>query len=60
MSDRDGKGEHQTWWTTRETRERGVPSDRAVQSFGFKNISEVVLCRGLFVWVDKPEQGLSY
>lgn len=33
----------------------GVPSDTSVQSFGFKNISEVVLCGGLFVWVDKLE-----
>lgn len=55
MSDADGKGEYQAWWTTRETRKRGVPSDTPVQSFGFKNISEVVLCRSLFVWVDKLE-----
>ena len=60
MSDADGKGEYQAWWTTRETRKRGVPSDTPVQSFGFKNISEVVLCGSLFVWVDKLEQGLSY
>ena len=54
MSDADGKGEHQAWCSTRE-KERGIPSDTSVQSLGFKNISEVVLCRSLFVWVDKVE-----
>jgi len=31
-----------------------------MQSFGFENISEVVLCGSLFVWVDELEQGLTY
>jgi hypothetical protein len=59
MSDTGGKGDKQAWSTTREAK-RGVPSDTSVQSFGFENISKVILGRSLFVWVDKLEQGLAY
>jgi hypothetical protein len=52
MSDAGGKGDLQAWSTTRGE-ERGVPSDTSVQSFGAENISEVVLCRCLFIRMDK-------
>ncbi len=54
MSDTGGKGDHQAWPTTRKEK-RGVPSDTSMQSFGPENISEVVLRRSLFIWVDKLE-----
>ena len=52
MSDTGGKGDHQAWFTTRK-KERGVPGDTSMQSFTVENVSEVVLRRSLFIWMDK-------
>ena len=49
MSDADGKGDHQVWFTTRG----GVPGDTSVQSFTVENVSEVFLRRSLSIWMDK-------
>jgi hypothetical protein len=58
MSDTGGKGDYQAWSTTRG-KERGVPSDTSMQSFGAENISEVILRRSLFVGMDKLKQRTS-
>jgi hypothetical protein len=44
----------------RGKKKRGAPSDTSMQSFGFKDISEVILCGSLFIRVDKLEEGLTY
>jgi len=39
----------------RGKKKRGAPSDTSMQSFGFKNISKVILCGSLFIWMDELE-----